>query len=115
MSFIAHVGGRQVFVQDAQSAFGVEDEDLCGAAVVDGLFRISVAARDDAQAMELERIAGDRAEVVEHLDVDGTKLDSHAGLLVEVFAAATGNGEAAGFGAIPERGEHGGIGSVEFF
>ena len=102
-------------MENAQAAFGVEDEDLRGATIVDGFFRVFITAGYDAETVEFNGIAGDRAEIVEQLHIDGTELHAHAGLLAEVFASTAGHGQSSGFGATSDRRENCRVGSVEFF
>jgi len=106
---------RQMLVHNSQPPFGVENEDLRGASVMDGFFGVLVAAGYYAQPMELKGVTGDGAVVVEQLDIDGAELDLYAGLLAEVFAFAASDGKAPWFCTVADRSEHSGVRGVEPF
>jgi len=101
-------------MQDPQSPFGINDEHLRSASVIDRFFRVSVAASYDAEAVKLKRITGHGPYIVQYLHIDDAELYPDAGLLIKVFTFATGYGQPSWFCAIADGCEDRGIGGVEF-
>src|SRR3954465_15586618 len=103
-----------MLVYDAQFSFAVGDEHL-GSTPVFQMFVGSFAhAAGNAVRVKTEGIAGNGRVVADKLHVDNSGLNANRGLLIEILATSTRDGQAPRFGADGRGPEHGRVGSVEF-